>query len=186
MKRIYFALLFTCLFCSFNAHAGYIEICTEFWEKDWSPQNQGPEVESYTITYSCNTVWEDDSSWLYDSGSSSPAEPEPAPPAPVEEPKKSCGQMILDAEAVGAACKLIESNTANTLANACPDLIYYVEASASLGVSLKKFIDMVFGTTLGVTYNQQCEDRLSFDLGAKLAACEFSVSKMKAAIGPCN
>lgn len=183
MKRFYLALFFTCFFFSINAHAGYIEICTESWEKDWSPQNQGPEVESYTITVSCYNAWEDDYSWLYEPEPYSA--PEPEQPPPVEE-LKTCQQMLLDVDAVEKACKVIEHNTANSLASGCPNLTHYVEASTEIGFTLKDFINLVFGVTLGTTYNAQCEARLTFDLGAKIAACEFSASKSKAIIGPCN
>ena len=107
------------------------------------------------------------------------------PPPKPEQPKK-CAQMILDVDAVRDACRAIESNTAESLANGCPNLTHYVEGSASGSISFRKFFNFAFGGTWGATYNAQCEARLSFNLGAKLAACDFSASKSKAAIGPCN
>lgn len=144
-----------------------------------------PEVETYTITVSCYNSWEDDSSWLYDSGSAYPAEPEPAPPAPapVEEPKKSCEQMILDVVAVGDACKLIEYSAANSLVEACPDVLF--NAGIEIPITIPGRKDPILVFTFGGTHNTNCEARRTFDLSYKIAACDSFVSRSKAAIGPC-
>lgn len=95
-----------------------------------------------------------------------------------EKKKQKCKQMLLDVEAVQAACVSIENNTATALAYSCPNLTYtggYTAGGGRYG-----------SVSAGVNYNSNCEARMGFNLAARIADCNFSASVSKAAIGSCE
>lgn len=159
-----------------NAHAGYIEVCNEIWEKDWSPQNQGPEVEGYTLTYQCYTTWEDDY-W-----SSNPInEPEPEPIQNPELPAYGCEQAKVDVLLRKQSCRAEALEWGADKSQSC-------DAGLSAAVTIQIAISKMLGFEVTPSYSdsEYVPSAINYRVQRLVSDCDSRAEIDLTLIGSCD